>query len=128
MAEFDYDGVSRVGIYQRDKEWVQWARETFPDVAIRDIEFFIYTLDRGRHLLYSLKTENKVAFRYQDNNAFLKTYYETILCSLVELGTDISNMNGDGKYDDIISAAQKKFGVTGNESIDILQITENLKK
>ena len=128
LAEFDYDGVSRVGIYQRDKEWVKWAKEIFPDVAIRDIEFFIYTLDRGRHLLYSLKTENKVAFRYQGDKAFLKTYYETVLCSLVELGTDISNMNGDGKYDDIISAAQKKFGVTENESIDILQITENLKK
>ncbi len=89
LARFSYDGASCQGIYQRDYEWERWAKKTFPQISLKDVQFFIYCLDRGRHPLFDVKTLNKVAFRYFDIEDFRKTYYATILTACMEQCTDI---------------------------------------
>ena len=92
LACFNYDGISRQGVYERDKEWVQWAEETFPDIKKEDLSFFIYCLDRNRHPLFDLEMINRVAFQYFSVEGFAETYYETVLLVCIEQCAEISSM------------------------------------
>lgn len=98
LAQFSYDGASCQGIYKRDEEWEIWAKDTFPQLSQRDVNFFIYCLDRGRHPLFDLKMVNKVAFKYFDNDDFKQTYYATVLLACIEQCTDISIMDKNNNH------------------------------
>lgn len=99
LVRFSYDGTSRQGIYERDKEWVRWGVETFPEIEERDISFFIYCLDRNRHPLFDLEMLNRVAFRYFYVEGFAEAYYETVLLICIEQCAEISAMSkSDDKY------------------------------
>ena len=89
---FSYDGASCQGIYQRDREWVEWAKKIFPNLKEKDVSFFIFCLDRGRHPLFDMKMTNKVAFRYFNDTEFIETYYATVLAACREQCTDIQSM------------------------------------
>ena len=41
LARFSYDGASCQGIYQRDREWEEWAQSTFPGLDEKDAVFFV---------------------------------------------------------------------------------------
>ena len=103
---FSYDGASCKGIYQRDKEWIEWGKKTFPNMQEEDISFFIFCLDRGRHPLFDMKMTNKVAFQYYDDKKFVETYYATVLVACREQCTDIQSM-GKGKEKYIIKKIMK---------------------
>lgn len=92
LACFSYDGISRQGVFERDKEWVRWAEETFPDIKKEDLSFFIYCLDRNRHPLFDLEMLNQVAFQYFSVEGFAETYYETVLLVCIEQCAEISSM------------------------------------
>ncbi|MFI3214069.1 MAG: glycosyltransferase family 2 protein [Eubacteriales bacterium] len=84
LSKFSYDGASCQGILKRDLEWEQWASLTFPNISIKDLQFFIYCLDKGRHPLFDLAMMNKVAFKYMEDKDFFETYYRTILLIMIE--------------------------------------------
>ena len=92
LARFSYDGASCQGIYQRDREWEEWAQSTFPGLDEKDVVFFIYCLDRGRHPLFDMNMTNKIAFKYLDEKEFVETYYATVLSACREQCTDIMYM------------------------------------
>lgn len=92
LAKFSYDGASCQGIYKRDEEWEVWVQRTFPQLKKKDVQLFLYCLDRGRHPLFDLKMLNKVAFPYAAHEDFRRTYYATVLLVCIEQCTDIGLM------------------------------------
>lgn len=102
LSYFSYDGASNQGICKRDKEWEDWAGNVFPDLRKKDLTLFIYCLDRGRHPLFDLKMLNKVAFKYLDNEDFVRTYYATVLLICIEQCIDIFTLMKEQNTNDTI--------------------------
>lgn len=92
MTIFNYDGASAKGIIKRDDEWIKWIMCSFPKIAQKDAELFLYSLDRERHPLFDLKTIDKIAVLYLKDEVFFKMYYETILLICIEMCVDIDAM------------------------------------
>lgn len=103
LVRFSYDGTSRRGIFERDKEWILWAKETFPEIKEEDITFFIYCLDRNRHPLFDLEMLNRVAFPYFSIGGFAEAYYETVLLICIEQCAEISAMGCISNEIDLLS-------------------------
>lgn len=102
LSYFSYDGASNQGICKRDKEWECWAGTVFPNLRKKDLILFIYCLDRGRHPLFDLKMLNKVAFKYFDNEDFVRTYYATVLLVCLEQCIDICDLKNESDTDFVL--------------------------
>lgn len=126
---FSYDGASCQGIYKRDREWGEWAQKTFPNLKEKDISFFIFCLDRGRHPLFDMKMTNKVAFQYFNDTEFIETYYASVLAACREQCTDIQSMGK--KREDYINKKiakyklEQKYGIHNVEEV-ILWLEQEL--
>lgn len=84
LSKFNYDGASFKGIVQRDNEWIRWIRDTFPALTQEEAETLLFALDRERQPLFHLKPLNQIAEKHQENQVFMKTYYETVILACIE--------------------------------------------
>ena len=92
LTNFNYDGASSKGIVTRDNEWIDWTMKSFPGMIKEDAELFVYSIDRDRHPMFSLKTLNERAVKYCDDFVFQKAYYEDALMACIEACIDIDRL------------------------------------
>lgn len=92
LTNFNYDGASSKGIVTRDNEWIDWTMKSFPGMTKEDAELFVYSIDRDRHPMFSLKTLNERAAKYRNDFVFQKAYYEDALMACIEACIDIDRL------------------------------------